>query len=144
MIPKAPGTKPCVAEDLPSGSSNRSFGILFASAFGLLGVAALWEGRRSALWWLIAAFVSLLLALFAAPLLGPMNRAWRRLARLLSSIVNPIILGIVFYGVLTPMGILARLTGKDLLRLRFEKTAPTYWLPRSMSGDRQTSMTKQF
>jgi hypothetical protein len=133
-----------IGSDPPLDSSDRTFGLLFAGACGVIGSFALWEGRHSAFWWLSACVIFFLLALFAAPLLRPLNRAWRLLALVLSKIVNPIILAIMFFGVLTVLGTLMRLTGKDPLRLRFDKDAPSYWLPRDLPGQPPTPMTKQY
>jgi hypothetical protein len=102
------------------------------------------EGRRSALWWLIAALIFCVVALFAAPLLGPLNRAWRWLSLQVFRIVNPMIMGIVFFAVLTPIAITMRCAGRYPLRLRFEPSKPSYWRDRSSRGERQTSMTHQF
>jgi hypothetical protein len=107
-------------------------------------LVAIWEGRYSAAWWSTAALVFLAIALFAAPLLGPLNRAWRWLSLQLFKIVNPIIMSILFFGVLTPVGIIMRIAGKDPLRLRFEPDRPSYWLARSSVAEQQTSMTEQF
>jgi hypothetical protein len=86
----------------------------------------------------------LAIAVFAAPLLGPLNRAWRRLALLLSKIMTPLVMGLLFFVVLTPIGIVMRLAGNDPLRLRFERDRPSYWLDRPAPTERQYSMTRQF
>jgi hypothetical protein len=109
-----------------------------------VAVFAIWEGRRSSLWWAIAASVFCMVALLAAPVLGPLNRAWRWLSLQLFKIFNPIIMGVVFFAVLTPIAIMMRCVGRDPLRLRFEPAKPSYWLDRTSSSERQTSMTDQF
>jgi saxitoxin biosynthesis operon SxtJ-like protein len=131
-------------EEPPSGSSNRSFGLMFATIFGVLSLAALWRGRDSALWWMISGFVFLVLALAAPRLLGPLNRAWRQMSLAISKRVNPVMMAIIFFGVLTPIGLLLRLLGKDLLHLRFEPHRPSYWVDRSSESARPGSMTNQF
>jgi Saxitoxin biosynthesis operon protein SxtJ len=127
-----------------AGSSDRSFGLLFGAVSGAAAVLAAWKGRSSAFGWGAVAVVFLAAALLAPALLGPLNRGWRRLALLLSKVTTPIVMGVLFFVVLTPVGIIMRLTGKDPLRLRFERDSPSYWLGRITLGDRQTSMTKQF
>ena len=92
----------------------------------------------------MAATVFLLLAVFAAPLLRPFNQAWRWLSLQLSRIVNPVVMGVVFFAVLTPVAILMRWAGKDLLRLRLDPAQESYWLARPSGGERTTSMTNQF
>lgn len=133
-----------VLEERPAGSSDRSFGLVFAAIFGVLALIALWRGRDSALYWMIIAFMFLALALAAPPLLGPLNRVWRRVSLEISKCVSPLMMAIIFFGVLTPMGLLLRLLGKDLLRLRFEADCTSYWIDLSSESTQPTSMTKQF
>jgi hypothetical protein len=130
--------------DPPSGSSDRAFGLLFATICAAVAAFAGWEGRISALWWSIAAMLFLLLAVFAAPLLGPFNQAWRWVSLQLSRIITPFVMGILFFAVLTPVAILMRWAGKDALRLRLEPAQASYWLARPSGGQRPTSMTNQF
>jgi len=85
------------SEGPPPSSSDRSLGFLFAAVCGSIAMFGVWEGRRSAPWWLTAALMFCVVALFAAPLLGPLNRAWRWLSLQLFRIVNPIIMGAVFF-----------------------------------------------
>lgn len=132
------------SEGPPPGSSDRAFGLLLAALCGAIALVATWEGKYSAPWWSTAAVVFLAIALLAAPLLGPLNRAWRWFSLRLFEILNPIIMGILFFGVLTPVGIIMRIAGKDPLRLRFEPDKPSYWLLRSSVAEQQTSMTEQF
>jgi hypothetical protein len=130
-------------DEPPAGPSDRSFGLVFAGFFGFLGVLALWRGHGPWPVWIVlcAAFVGL--ALLTPALLGPFNRLWMRLGRLLSRIVNPIVMTVLFFGVVTPVGWLMRLTGKDPLRLKFEPRAETYWITRT-ALDRVSSMRNQF
>lgn len=131
-------------EDPPPSTSDRGFGLLFATVCGAIAVFGIWEGRHSALWWSIAALVFCAVALFAAPLLGPPNSAWRWLSLRLFKIVSPIVMGVVFFVVLTPVAVIMRWVSRDPLRLRLEPEKPTYWLARVPVGERQTSMTDQF
>ena len=123
------------------GSSDRVFGYIFAGIFALLGITGLWQGRSSASWWWPAALAVSLLARFAAPPLGPFNRLWRRFGLVLSRVMNPLVLAILFFGVLMPTSVILRLTGKDPLRLRIDKNAGSYWIRRDTPV---TSMTKQY
>ncbi len=132
------------SEGPPPSSSDRSFGLLFALVCGAIAVLGVYQGRHSALWWSIAALVFCIVALFAAPLLGPLNRAWRWLSLRLFTIVSPIVMGVVFFAILTPIAIIMRWAGRDPLLLRFEPEKPSYWLARTSVGERQTSMTDQF
>ena len=111
-------------------SSDRSFGLVFAGVFTLLAGYLGWRGHG---WWpalLAPAAVFLGLALTRPSLLAWPNWLWTRLGLLLGAIVAPIVMGLVYFAVFTPMALIARLLGKDFLRLRRDPAAPTYWLPR--------------
>ena len=111
-------------------SSDRSFGLVFAVVFALLAGYLGWRGHD---WWpalLAPAAAFLVLALIRPTLLAWPNWLWTRLGLLLGAIVAPIVMGIIYFAVFTPMGLIARLIGKDFLRLRRDPAAPTYWLPR--------------
>jgi|SRR5271165_488686 len=138
------GIEPSDPEDYAPGSSDKAFGLIFAVACGVMALAALWEGRSTALWWSLASFVLLLLALFAAPLLHPLNRAWRWVSLQLFKIANPVIMAVLFFGVLTPVGLIMRVAGKDALRLRLDKESSSYWLTRASQSSVRNSMTNQF
>jgi hypothetical protein len=83
-------------------------------------------------------------AIWKPVLLAGLNRLWIKLGVLLGKIVSPIALGILFYGVLTPIGALVRLSGKDPLRLKLDPGAVSYWISRTPPGPPPDSMTNQF
>jgi hypothetical protein len=118
--------------------------LLFAAVFGLLALAGLWERSASALWWLGAALVTLGVALFAHPLLAPLNRGWRRFSLFLFKFVNPLVMAVMYFVVITPVALLMRRSGKDPLRLRADGEAKTYWIMREDAERRPTAMTRQF
>jgi len=125
-------------------SSDRSFGLVFAAAFALLAGYFGWRGHS---WWpaplaLAAAF--LVLALTRPSLLTWPNWLWTRLGLLLGAIVAPIVMGVVYFAVFTPMGLIARLLGKDFLRLRRDPAAATYWLPRQDQQPTPERLRDQF
>jgi predicted membrane metal-binding protein len=128
------------------GSSDRSFGFVMAAFFGLVALFPLLHGTLSSVrWWALvvaAAFLALAL-LWTAPL-RPLNRAWLKLGLLLSKIVSPIVMMVLFYATVTPIGVLMRLAGKDPLRLRRDATAASYWIPREPPGPAPDSMKQQF
>ena len=132
------------SEGPEAGSSDRAFGLLFAALAGATAALAVWKGRSSALGWAVVATGLFAVALLAPPLLGPLNRTWRWLALQLSKLTTPLVMGLLFFVVIAPVGLMIRLAGKDPLRLRFERESPSYWLARPSQGDRQTSMTRQF
>jgi len=96
-------------------------------------------------WWatgVTAAFA--LVALVKPAILAGLNRLWIKLGILISKIVSPIALAILFYSVLTPVGAMMKLAGKDPLRLKFDPDADSYWIPRKPPGPPPDSMTNQF
>jgi predicted membrane metal-binding protein len=128
------------------GSSDRSFGFVMAAFFGLVALFPLLHGPLSSIrWWavVVAAFFLALALLWTAPL-RPLNRAWLKLGLLLSKIVSPIVMTVLFYATVTPFGVLMRWAGKDPLRLRRDTTAASYWIPREPPGPAPDSMKQQF
>jgi hypothetical protein len=124
--------------------SNRSFGRLFTIVCALLAGWAWWHAS-SAYIWLAAASVLFALVTWARPeWLAPINRAWMGLAYLLNKIVSPIVLGVLYYGLVTPMGVAMRLSGKDPMRRRFDSAARSYWIERQPPGPPPDSLREQF
>ena len=129
------------------GSSDRSFGLVFAAVFALLAVAPLRHHQPLRPWALGGAGVFLVLALALPRALAPLNTLWFRLGLLLGRIVTPITLGVMFFAVFTPVHWILRAAGKDLLRLRKDPSAKTYWTARGADGERPgdgDGMTRQF
>ena len=132
------------AHDEIKTSSSRSFGLVFGGAFALLGF---WSWYKAGSWWPVHAAVSVvftLLALVRPALLAGPNRMWTRLGLLLSRIVNPIVMGLIFFVMFTPIAVILRMRGKDLLRIKFDKEASSYWIPRDPPGPAPDSMKEQF
>jgi hypothetical protein len=126
------------------GSSDRVFGLVFAALFLLIALGPL-RHRLPPRWWAIGiAAIFALIALLQPALLSGLNRLWMKLGILLGKVVSPIALGILFYGILTPVGAMIRLAGKDPLRLKFDSAANSYWITRKPPGPRPDSMTNQF
>lgn len=125
-------------------STDRSFGLVFAVFFLMLALWPLLHQHEMRLWALVIAAIFLLLALAIPKLLAPLNRMWTSFGMLLHRIVSPLALGILFYGVVMPTGLLMRLFGKDLLRLRLDKSANSYWIQRSPSGPTPESLKLPF
>lgn len=125
-------------------SSDRNFGLVFAVFFLIVASLPLLHGNGLRLWALGLAGVFLVLALAIPKILSPLNRLWTRFGMLLHRIVSPLALGILFYGVVMPTGLLMRLFGKDLLRLRLDKSANSYWIQRSPSGPTPESLKLPF
>jgi hypothetical protein len=126
------------------GSSDRSFGIVFAVVFAVIGLLPMMFGGGVRAWALAIGAVFLLLALALPRSLAPLNRLWLRFGLLLHKAVSPIILGIMFYGAVTPIGLLMRALGKDQLRLKFDRQAASYWIERVPPGPPPESLKDQF
>ena len=126
------------------GSSDRTFGLEFAALFIVIAGWPLFHGGAVRWWSIAVAAVFAVVALLKPALLAGLNRLWIKLGILLGKVVSPIALGVLFYGVLTPIGIVIRLAGKDPLRLKFDPAASSYWIPREPPGPPPGSMTNQF
>ena len=114
------------------GPSDRSFGFVFTVVFSLIGLLPLWRGAAPRWWAVAAAVATAALALLWPRALAPANRVWLRIGLLLHRIVNPIVMGAVFYLVVTPFGMVMRLRKSELTaRKQPDKAAMTYWIPRT-------------
>lgn len=132
-------------EETVVGSSDRAFGLVFAGFFALLTLLKLWRGWSAWGWiFLGAAAAFAALALLAPGLLAPLNRTWLKLGLALHKVVTPIVMAMLFYLVITPMGVAMRLMGKDLLRLKRDPGARTYWIERQPPGPPPDTMKNQF
>lgn len=125
-------------------SSDRTFGLVFVVVFLALGLLPLLSHRGVRVWSLVVAGVLLLIALTAPAVLAPLNRLWMRFGALLHGIVSPLVLGVMFFGVITPMGLVMRALGKDPLRLRADAGAASYWVQRTPPGPARDSFKRQF
>ena len=120
-------------------SSNRSFGLVFFVVFLIVALWPLKSGEDLRLWSLTLSIIFLILGVLNSKLLIPLNKLWFKFGMFLGAIISPIIMGIVFFSVVTPTGIIMRLMGKDLLKLKRKKN--TYWIDRE---DIKSSMKNQF
>ena len=121
---------------------DRNFGFVFAAAFLLAGLWPLRHGQSARLWFLGLSAALLLTALLRPSFLAIPNLIWTRCGVLMGKIVNPIVLGILFFLVITPVALILRLMRKDLLLLSFDRDAETYWIPRSHGES--SAMVDQF
>lgn len=132
------------AHTAPRGGSDRQFGLVFAGVFTLVGLWPLRSGAGPRWLALLPAALFLLAALARPPLLHPLNRLWTLFGVLLGRIVNPIVTAVLFFAVFTPAGLLARVLGKDPLRLKWAPQASTYWIPRQPGDSSRDTLAKQF
>lgn len=126
------------------GSSNRTLGLVFAALFVIIAAFPLFFGGAIRWWSLAVAAAFLIVALVVPGMLTPLNRAWTRFGLLLHRVVSPIVLGFLFYVVVTPLGLLMRLLGKDPLRLHWDRQSPTYWIERRPPGPKPETLSDQF
>jgi predicted membrane metal-binding protein len=126
------------------GSSDRSFGLTVAAFLAIVAGLGWWRGGERWPYWLAAAGAFALVALTLPRLLAPLNRVWTRLGLLLFRVVNPIVMFVLYAVTIVPIGLLMRLAGRDPLRLRFDRSAASYWIPREPPGPAPESMKNQF
>jgi hypothetical protein len=130
-------------EEAATPGSDRAFGLVMAAACAVLGVLNGWHQGRLWPWMLGGAALFLLGAGFRPSALRPLNMLWMRLGFLLHKIVNPIVMGLLFYGTIFPTGLMMGLRGRDLLRLKRDPGADSYWIARA-PGPAPESMRDQF
>ena len=121
-------------------SSNRSFGILFSIVFAIIAFWPTINGNPLRLWSIPISVIFLVLGLLNSKLLNPINIVWVKFGELLGRIVAPIVMAIIYFIIVTPIGLFMRLIGKDLLNIKFSKSN-TYWIKREKKVG---SMKKQF
>ena len=121
-------------------SSNRSFGIVFFIFFFIIGIWPLLNNETYRLWSIIISFIFLLLGLINSNLLTPLNLLWFKFGLLLGKIVSPLVMGLIFFLVVTPTGLLMKIFRKDLLSLKYNNTS-TYWIE---NNGQKSKMKNQF
>ena len=108
--------------------SNRSFGIVFFIVFVLIAIYPLINQGEIRIWSLIISFLFLFFGLLNSKILTPLNKLWFRFGLFLGKIISPIIMGVIFFLVVTPIGLLMRFFGKDVLNLKLNKKKSSYWI----------------
>ena len=121
-------------------SSNRSFGIVFFIFFLIVSIYPLIKGGEIRIWSLIVALIFLILGIVDSNFLTPLNKIWFKFGIFLGNFVSPIIMGIVFFLVVTPISLILRLLGKDILNLK-KNNKRTYWIDKS---EPKSKMKNQF
>ena len=131
-------------EEHVKAGSDRGFGQVFAGAFALLSALSWWRGHTA--WhYLLPIALAFLVAAYTYPkILAPLNRLWLKFGLLLYKVMNPLVLGLLFFVTITPIGVVMRLFGKDFLRLRLDRAAKSYWIERTPPGPPPQSMRNQF
>ena len=126
---------------MKSQSSNRSFGLLFFIVFIVVGLWPVIKGETANIYLILISLFFLIFGLINSKILSPFNKAWIKLGEILGLIIAPIIMALVYFIILTPISLIVRLFGKDLLGLKFLKKQDTYWIKRVK---KLGTMKKQF
>ena len=126
---------------MKSQSSNKSFGLLFFIIFLILGLWPLKNGENINFFFITVSVIFLLLGLINSRLLSPLNKLWIKFGEILGTIIAPLVMALVYFVILTPVSFIVRISGKDLLGLKFLKEKETYWIKRKKNLG---SMKKQF
>ena len=113
--------------------SNRSFGLIFFVVFLTISLWPLASEGSIRIWSVIISAVFLILGLINSKLLTPLNVLWFKFGMILGAIISPIVMEIVFFLVVTPIGLILRIMGKDLLNKKCDKEKETYWIKRDTS-----------
>ena len=121
-------------------SSNKSFGLVFFYFFLIISLFPLLDGENIRIWSTILSLIFLILGFLNSNLLTPLNKIWFKFGMLLGNFMSPIIMGLVFFGVVTPTSILMKILGKDLLNLK-KNNSDSYWIKKSQI---KSKMKNQF
>ena len=121
-------------------SSNRSFGIVFFIVFLLIATYPLTYSGEIRVWSITISFTFLVLGLLNSKILTPLNKLWFKFGIFLGKIISPLIMGIIFFLVVTPTGLIMRMLGKDLLNLKNKKNK-SYWIEKT---EPKSKMKNQF
>ena len=111
-------------------SSNRNFGIVFFIVFLLIAIYPFLKGNDLRIWSLLISFVFLVLGLINSKILTPLNKLWFKFGLFLGKMISPLVMGFIFFIVVTPTGIIMRLMRKDLLNLKYNQKK-TYWIDKA-------------
>jgi predicted PurR-regulated permease PerM len=122
----------------------RKFALTVGTVFGILGGLFLWRGKAPYPYFLVIAAALILAGLIRPRALRPVHRVWMGLARAMSWVMTRVILVILFFAVVTPIGLVARMLGKDFLNLKFDNNAGTYWIYREAEEEDPERYEKQY
>tara|TARA_S200000501_G_C20469649_1_gene588817 strand:- start:14 stop:397 length:384 start_codon:yes stop_codon:yes gene_type:complete len=121
-------------------SSNRNFGLVFFTVFLIISLYPILNGKELRYWSLGLSLIFLLLGIINSSFLTPLNKAWFKFGLLLGKIISPVILGLIFFLLVTPIGILMRILKKDILSLQ-KNDSNSYWIEKP---DQKSRMKKQY
>ena len=125
---------------MKSKENNKGFGLLFFIVFLLISLWPLLKGDNPRIYLLPIAALFLILGILNSKILTPLNKAWIKFGELLGRVIAPIVMFVIFFSILTPIGLLLKLFGKDLLQIKNNKSIKSYWISRKNIN----SMDRQF
>jgi hypothetical protein len=128
----------------PKPLDNRVFGLIFSGIFCVIGLFPLLFGDELRQWALIVAAAWALPALVYPAILAPLNRLWAKFGQVMHSVINPILMGLIFFLTVLPTGLILRLLGKDPMRRKFDTQAASYWILREQKSVTKDSFDNQF
>lgn len=131
-------------EEHVKAGTDRGFGLVFAGFFVIMAALSWWKGHVAWHYTLPTSVAFLVVALTVPKILNPLNRLWLKIGLLLYKVMNPLIMGLLFFVTITPIGLVMRMGGKDFLRMRMDKDAKSYWIDRTPPGPPPQSMKNQF
>ena len=126
---------------LKNKTNNKSFGILFFIIFLILGLYPTLKGNSPNIYFILISIPFIILGIINSKILTPLSNAWIKLGEILGIIIAPIVMAIIYFFILTPISLIVRIFGKDLLSIKFDKQVNTYWINRKKNIN---SMKKQF
>ena len=127
-------------KDIKIGS-NRNFGLVFSLVFFLISIYPILNNEGLIIWSLIVSLIFLFLGLLNSKILSPLNKLWFKFGLFLGKVISPLVMGLIFFIVVTPIGFLMKLFGKDLLNKKFNNKSKSYWINREKS---RGTMKQQF
>ncbi|MBT4690915.1 MAG: hypothetical protein HOK21_22905 [Rhodospirillaceae bacterium] len=130
--------------DAVKSSTDRAFGFVFTVVFTVIGLAPLIGGDAIRIWSMVIAAVFLALSLIHPETMAPLNRLWTKFGTLLHCIVSPLVMALLFFLVVTPIGLLMRAFGKRPLNIGLDHAATSYWIDREPPGPAPETMKQQF
>ena len=116
---------------MKSKENNKGFGLLFFVVFLIIGLWPLLEKGEIRYWSVFISSIFLLLGLINSILLSPLNKIWFNFGKLLSKIITPLIMGVIFFLIVTPIGLIMRVLGKDILSLKYNENSKSYWIEKN-------------
>ncbi len=126
---------------MKSKENNKGFGLLFFVVFLIIGLWPLLSGENPRIFFPLLALIFLILGLINSKMLTPLRKAWMKFGEFLGRIISPVVMGLVYFVVLTPLSIVVRMFGRDLLKVKFLGNSKSYWIKRNKDLG---SMDKQF